>query len=52
MKHRVQMLKGNIDIVTSPGKGVLISVEIPIPAPGALQNRVIADRRQSGLPRI
>lgn len=52
MKHRVQMLKGKIDIVTSPGKGVLITVEVPIPAPGALQNRVIADRRQSGLPRI
>lgn len=52
MKHRVQMLKGKIEIVTSPGKGVLITVEVPIPAPGALQNRVIADRRQSGLPRI
>jgi protein-histidine pros-kinase len=52
MKHRVQMLKGKIEIVTSPGKGVLITVEVPIPAPGALQNRVIADRRQSGLPHI
>lgn len=52
MKHRVQMLKGKIDIVTSPGKGVLITVEIPLPAPGAFQNRMIADRRQSGLPRI
>lgn len=52
MKHRVQMLKGKIEIVTSPGKGVLITAEIPIPAPGTLQNRVIADRRQSGLPRI
>lgn len=52
MKHRVQMLKGKIDIVSSPGKGVLITVEIPIPAPGAMQNRVIADRRQSGLPRL
>lgn len=52
MKHRVQMLKGKIDITSSPGKGVLIAVEVPIPAPGTLQNRVIADRRQSGLPRI
>lgn len=52
MKHRVQMLKGKIDINTSPGKGVLITVEVPIPAPGALQNRVIPDRRQSGLPRV
>ena len=52
MKHRVQMLKGKIEIVTSPGKGVLITVEVPIPAAGALQNRVITDRRQSGLPRI
>lgn len=52
MKHRVQMLKGKIDIETSPGKGVLIAVEIPIPPPGTMQNRVIADRRQSGLPRI
>lgn len=52
MKHRVQMLKGKIDITSSPGKGVLIAVEVPIPAPGAMQNRVIADRRQSGLPRI
>jgi len=52
MKHRVQMLKGKIEINTSPGKGVLITVEVPIPAPGALQNRVIPDRRQSGLPRI
>jgi len=52
MKHRVQMLKGKIDIVSSPGKGVLIAAEIPIPPPGAMQNRVIADRRQSGLPRF
>lgn len=52
MKHRVQMLKGKLEINTSPGKGVLITVEVPIPAPGALQNRVIPDRRQSGLPRI
>lgn len=52
MKHRVQMLKGKIDIESGPGKGVLIAVEIPIPAPGTLQNRVIADRRQSGLPRL
>lgn len=52
MKHRVQMLKGKIDITSSPGKGVLIAVEVPIPAPGTMQNRVIADRRQSGLPRI
>lgn len=52
MKHRVQMLKGKIDINTSPGKGVLITVEVPIPAPGTMQNRVIPDRRQSGLPRL
>lgn len=52
MKHRVQMLKGSIEINTSPGKGVLITVEVPIPAPGAMQNRVIPDRRQSSLPRI
>jgi len=52
MKHRVQMLKGKIEINTSLGKGVLITVEVPIPVLGALQNRVIPDRRQSGLPRI
>ena len=52
MKHRVQMLKGKIEIVSSPGKGVLITVEIPIRGAGAQQNRVVADRRQSGLPRI
>ncbi len=51
MKHRVQMLKGNIEIVSSPGKGVLITVEIPIQT-GPLQNRVISDRRQSSLPRV
>lgn len=52
MKHRVQMLKGKIEIASNPGKGVLITVEIPLRGAGAHQNRVIADRRQSGLPRI
>lgn len=52
MKHRVQMLKGKIEIISSPGKGVLITVEVPLQAPGTLQNRVITDRRQSGLPRV
>ena len=50
MKHRVQMLKGSLEIVTAPGKGVLITVEVPIPT-GEQQNRVVSDRRQSGLPR-
>lgn len=51
MKHRVQMLKGKIEIVSAPGKGVFITVEVPMQA-GQHQNRVISDRRQSGLPRI
>ena len=51
MKHRVQMLKGSLEIVTAPGKGVLITVEVPIPT-GEQQNRVVSDRRQSGLPRL
>jgi len=51
MKHRVQMLKGKIEIVTAPGKGVFITVEVPTQA-GQHQNRVVSDRRQSGLPRI
>lgn len=51
MKHRVQMLKGKIQIVTAPGKGVAISVEVPIKS-GQQQNRIVSDRRQSGLPRI
>ena len=51
MKHRVQMLKGKIEIVSAPGKGVFITVEVPTQA-GQHQNRVVSDRRQSGLPRI
>lgn len=51
MKHRVQMLKGKIEIVSAPGKGVFITVEVPMQA-GQHQNRVISDRRQSRLPRI
>lgn len=51
MKHRVQMLKGSIEIVSSPGKGVFITVIIPTQG-GFQQNRVISDRRQSALPRI
>ncbi len=50
MKHRVQMLKGTIELVTSPGKGVLITVEIPTQA-GRHQNRIVADRRQNSLSR-
>jgi signal transduction histidine kinase len=50
MKHRVQMLKGTIELVTAPGKGVLITVEIPTQA-GRHQNRIVADRRQSSLSR-
>lgn len=51
MKHRVQMLKGKIEIVSAPGKGVFITVEVPMQG-GQHQNRVISDRRQSRLPRI
>ena len=51
MKHRVQMLKGEIEIVSAPGEGVKINVQIPLQA-GIRQNRVISDRRQSGLPRL
>jgi protein-histidine pros-kinase len=32
MKHRVQMLKGRLEIVSSVGRGVMITVEIPNPA--------------------
>jgi Signal transduction histidine kinase len=31
MKHRVQMLKGRLEIVSSVGRGVMITVEIPNP---------------------
>lgn len=51
MKHRVQMLKGEIEIVSAPGEGVTIKVRIPLQA-GIHQNRVLSDRRQSGLPRL
>lgn len=51
MKHRVQMLKGKIEIVSAVGQGVTIKVEIPMQA-GIHQNRVLSDRRQSGLPRL
>ena len=50
MKHRVQMLKGKLEIVTAPDQGVSIVVEVPMQT-GPLQNRVLADRRQSGIPR-
>lgn len=51
MKHRVQMLKGEIEIISAPGKGVRITVKVPLQA-GIHQNRVVSDRRQSGLPRV
>lgn len=51
MKHRVQMLKGEIEIISAPGEGVQIKVKVPLQA-GIHQNRVVSDRRQSGLPRI
>ena len=51
MKHRVQMLKGEIEIISAPGEGVTIKVEIPMQS-GIHQNRVLSDRRQSGLPRL
>lgn len=51
MKHRVQMLKGEIEIISAPGEGVTIKVKIPMQA-GIHQNRVLSDRRQSGLPRL
>lgn len=51
MKHRVQMLKGSLEIVTAPGKGVLITVEVPLQM-GQHQNRILSDRRKSSLPRI
>ena len=50
MKHRAQMLKGTIDLMTAPGKGVLITVEIPTQA-GRHQNRIVTDRRQNSLSR-
>jgi protein-histidine pros-kinase len=31
MKHRVHMLNGRLEIVSSPGRGVMITVEIPNP---------------------
>lgn len=51
MKHRVQMLKGEIEIISAPNEGVRIKVKVPLQA-GIHQNRVVSDRRQSGLPRV
>jgi signal transduction histidine kinase len=31
MRHRVHMLKGKLEIVSSPGRGVMITVEMPNP---------------------
>lgn len=39
MKHRVQMLNGNIEIVSAPGKGVMITVEIPAQIPQIQERR-------------